>query len=401
MESANLIDSISSEEIKHIFDNIKDVSDVRKLYPVTESCVYLDAAHYGTYSLETARRLKEYIDRYTHTNDNLTKFNLTTGTRLVSKCARLINANPEDIIITNNTTHGLNIFANGIDLKEGDTVAYPDCSFPAIVYPWLNQEKLRGIKPVMIKSEAPGKVNADEVERVIKKNNVKVLTISHVEFLGWRNDMSKLRQICTENDCYFVVDAIQSTGVCPFDVQEYKPDYYATGSQKWMMAPAGIGFAYIARHMREHVNPTYASTMGMNFDFDNFLDYKLEFTDNGTAYMNSTPNTLGMIGMESSVDLFLKLGTENIFNHILNLQNILIEELTGSDFEVVSSMEENHRSNILLLSHKDSSRNQEIRQELEKKNIFIAVREGYIRVSAHIYNNEEDVLALAEEMKKI
>lgn len=395
------MNSLPSEEIKQIFENIKDVKDVRKLYPVADSCVYLDAAHYGAYSLETARRLKEYIDRYTHTNDNLTKFNLFTGTRLVSKCARLINANSEDIIITNNTTHGLNIFANGIDLKDGDTVAYPDCSFPAIVYPWLNQEKLRGIKTVMIKSESPGKVSTDEVERVIKANNVKVLTISHVEFLGWKNDMAKLRKICSDNNCYFVVDAIQSTGVCPFDVQEFNPDFYATGSQKWMMAPAGIGFAYIARHMREHVNPTYASTMGVTYDFDNFLDYKLEFTDNGTAYMNSTPNTLGMIGMESSIDLFLKLGVENIFRHILHLQDILIEKLQGSDFEVVSSLEESHRSNILLLSHKDPSRNQEFRQELEKKNIFVAVREGYIRISAHIYNNDEDVITLAKEMRKL
>lgn|GEM_PF-616621 len=393
--------SIPSEEVKHIFDNTKEVKDARKLYPVTDNCVYLDAAHYAAYSLETARRLKEYIDKFTHTNDNLTKFNLLTGTRLVSKCARLINAKSEDIIITNNTTHGLNIFANGIALKSGDTVAFPDCSFPAIVYPWLNQEKLRGIKPVMIKSDLPGKVNADEVERVINENNVKVLTISHVEFLGWRNDIARLRQICSDNNCYLVVDAIQSTGVCPFDVEELQLDFYATGSQKWMMAPAGIGFAYIARHMREHIHPTYISTMGVNYDFDNFLDYKLEFADNGTAYMNSTPNTLGMIGMESSIDLFLKLGVDNIFKHILHLQDVLMENLRGSDIEVVSSMDEKNRSNILLLSHKDPTRNQDIRQKLEKKNIFIAVREGYIRVSAHLYNNEEDVLTLAEEMTKL
>jgi cysteine desulfurase/selenocysteine lyase len=396
-----MIPSITIDEVKELFDNLQEVKDARLLYPMAQDVIYLDSAHYSPYSLETARRLKEYIDNYTHTNDNLTVFNLKTGTRLVAKCARLINADPKDIIITGNTTHGLNIFANGIDLKEGDAVAYADCEFPAIVYPWLNQEKLRGLKAVVIKSSTGGVIGIDDIEKAIRDNNVKVLTISQVEFLGYRNDLHAIKKICEKYRCYLVVDAIQGTGVCPLDVKDPEIDYYATGSQKWMMAPAGIGFAYIARHMREHVRPTYASTMSVDFDFDNFLDYRLKFNKDGTAYMNSTPNTLGMIGLESSIDLFLKLGVENIFRHILHLQDVLIAELEGSDYRVVSSMEGKHRSNILLLFHSDPSRHQEIRKALEAKNIFIAVREGYIRISAHLFNNEDDMVKLAEEMKKL
>jgi len=396
-----MISSINDIEIKEIFDNLQEIKDARLLYPMAQDVVYLDSAHYSPYSLEPARRLKEYIDNFTHTNDNLTVFNLKTRTRLVAKCARLINADPKDIIITGNTTHGLNIFANGIDLKEGDAVAYANCEFPAIVYPWLNQEKLRGLKTVVIKSSPGGMIDIADIEITIRDNNVKVLTISQVEFLGYRNDLHVIKEICRKHGCYLVVDAMQGTGVCPLDVHDPEIDYYATGSQKWMMAPAGIGFAYIARHMREHVRPTYASTMSVDYDFDNFLDYRLKFNEDGTAYMNSTPNTLGMIGMESSIDLFLKLGVENIFRHILHLQDVLIAELEGSDYSVVSSMEENNRSNILLLSHSDPSRHQEIRKALETKNIFIAVREGYIRISAHLFNNEDDMVRLAEEMKEL
>src|SRR5688572_738848 len=108
-----MIPAAAEAEIKEIFDNIQDVKDARLLYSMPQNVVYLDSAHYSPYSLETARRLKEYIDTFTHTNDNLTVFNLRTGTRLVAKCARLINADSKDIIITGNTTHGLNIFANG------------------------------------------------------------------------------------------------------------------------------------------------------------------------------------------------------------------------------------------------------------------------------------------------
>ena len=112
-------------------------------------------------------------------------------------------------------------------------------------------------------------------------------------------------------------------------------DFLAAGSQKWMMSPCGVGFSYIPERMKKNVHPTFIGTASINFDFKKFLDYKLEFKKNGTAYENSTLNTLGMIGMESSIDLFLKLGVENIFSYILNLQDIFIEELKDSEYRIV------------------------------------------------------------------
>ncbi len=117
------------------------------------------------------------------------------------------------------------------------------------------------------------------------------------------------------------------------------------------------------------------------------------------AYENSTPNTLGMIGMESSIELFLKLGVQNILDHILNLQNIFIEEMNGTDFIIESDLEPVHRSNILIFSHKDKDKNEMIQKNLESENIFIALREGFLRLSAHLFNNEEDILNLAKALK--
>lgn len=374
--------------------------DARKLFPVTKSCVYLDSAHYAQFSLETKRRLIDFIESFTCTNKNLSLFNYKKSDDLRKKCAALIGATKNDIIITGSTTHGLNIFANGIRLKTGDCVAYADSEFPAVVYPWLNQERLRGIKNVMIPSEN-GKIKTEDIERTIKENKVKVLTVSSVGFLGFKNDLNTINKICKENKCYLVVDAIQSTGVCPLDVRELEIDFFSAGSQKWMMSPAGIGFAYISPRIKDEVLPTYVSTNNMDYDFKNFLNYKLNFRKDGGAYDDSTPNTLGMIGLESSIELFLKLGVENIFNHILNLQDIFIEEMKDSEFIIVSSLEPVHRSNILLFSNKDKSKNENIQKQLEKENIFIALREGFLRLSAHLFNNEEDILNLTRALNGV
>ena len=379
---------------------ISSIKDARKLFPITESCVYLDSAHYSQYSLETRRRLNEFIDSFTFTNINLSKFNYQMSDTLRKKCAELIGAKKDEIIITSSTTHGLNIFVHGIQLAEGDCVAYADSEFPAIVYPWLNLEKLKRIRNVMIPS-MKGQIKIEDIEKVIKENKVKVLTISSVGFLGFRNDLKTINKICKENNCFFVVDAIQSMGACPIDVKELEIDFLAAGSQKWMMSPAGVGFAYIPQEIRSKVLPVYLSTNNVEYEFKNFLNYKLNFRKDAAVYDDSTPNTLGMIGMKSSIDLFLKLGVENIFKHILHLQDIFIEEMKDSDFIIESNLKPIHRSNNLIFSHKDRSRNECVQKNLEKENIFIALREGFLRLAAHLFNNENDILKLTNALRKL
>lgn len=393
------MENISTEVLTYL-DDINNFNDARKLFPVTSTCIYLDSAHYSQFSLETRRRLTKFIDEYTFANKNLSLFNFRMSADLKEKCAALISANTEDIIITGSTTHGLNIFATGVELEKGDCVAYANSEFPAVVYPWMNQQKLHGIKNIMIPSEN-GQIKVEDIERVIIENKVKVLTISSVGFLGFRSDLKSINHICKNNNCYLVVDAIQSTGACPIDVKDIGLDFFSAGSQKWMMAPAGIGFAYISPSIRDKVHPTYVATSSVEYDFTNFLDYKLNFRKDGGAYENSTLNTLGMIGLESSIDLFLKLGVKNIFNHILNLQNIFIEEMQGTEFTIESNLDPVHRSNILIFSHNDFDKNAKIQKDLENENIFIALREGFLRLSAHLFNNEDDILALTSALKKL
>jgi len=381
-----------------LIEGINSFKEARKFFPITESCIYLDSAHYSQYSLETRNRLTDFIDSFTYSNKNLSLYNYRISDSLKAKCANLIGSDKDDIIITSSTTHGLNIFVNGIRLESGDSVAYADSEFPAIVYPWLNQEKLRGIKNIMIPS-IHGQIRLEDLERVIKENKVKVLTISSVEFLGFRNDLKSINKICKDYNCYFVVDAIQSMGVCPINVTDLGIDFLSAGSQKWMMAPAGVGFAYISPRIKDKVVPTYVATSSIQYEFKNFLDYKLNFREDGAAYENSTLNTLGMIGMESSIELFLKLGVENIFNHILKLQNIFMDEMKDSEFIIESNLEPVHRSNILIFSHKERSQNESIQKALEKENIFIALREGFLRLAAHIFNNEDDILKLTTSLK--
>lgn len=379
------------------YKNIENIKDVRNIFPVTKNCVYLDSAHYSQFSIVTVNRMNKFINDFTYTNVDLGKLRYDIENRLKSKIANLIECNLKDVIITVCTTHGMNIFANGLQFIEGECVAYPDTEFPAIVYTWMNQEKLRGVKNIRIPSNN-GKVNISDIENVLRNNNVKVLTVSSVGFLGFRNDLKKISGLCRSYNCMLMVDAIQSMGICPFSIKETDVDFVSSGAQKWLQSPSGIGFAYISSSVKNKIFPTYAGTTNVEFDFKNFLNYNLNFRKDGGAYENSAANHLGMIALESSLDLFLKLGVVNIYNHILGLLDIFIEGIKNTDFIIESDLNPVHRSNILIFSHSDKNKNEFIQKKLDEKKIHIALRENFLRLSPHIFNNENDIDILIENL---
>jgi len=275
-----------------------------------------------------------------------------------------------------------------------------DSEFPAVVYPWLNQERLARVKLLLIPSRN-GYANETVIKRILLENNVRIFNISYVQFLGYRYNIRNLAEFCRKNNILLVIDAMQAAGTCPIDVRAMGIDYLCTGNQKWLMSPAGAGFAYVSKNYRQFLNPTYVSTLNINYNFENFLDYKLNFKPGGQAYENSTLNLLGILGMKEVIEYFLHLGVESIFNHILKLQDHFIRLLDMKKYTIYSDLSPDHRSGILLFSHTDAARNKEIHKILESKRIFIALREGYLRLSPHIYNNYKDVETLANELNSL
>ena len=105
-----------------------------------------------------------------------------------------------------------------------------------------------------------------------------------------------------------------------------------------------------------------------------------------------------MIGTDEVLKYFMELGVKNIFDHIIDIQDKLISLLDKNKYKVESDLSAEHRSNILIFSHVDSTKNKDVQKMLEDKKIYIAVREGFLRVSPHIYNNYSDAEQLAESL---
>ena len=87
-------------------------------------------------------------------------------------------------------------------------------------------------------------------------DRTRVLTVSSVEFAsGFRNDLDALGELCRERGVFFFVDAIQSLGVFPLDVQQTPIDALSADGHKWLLGPEGAGIGYVRREWVERLHP--------------------------------------------------------------------------------------------------------------------------------------------------
>jgi len=375
-----------------------DLRKYRKEFPHVNEVTYLNHASWTPLPRRSVKAAGEFLEyatlRKSGDVDEL-GFRLLDDAR--KKMARMIYARTEEIGFAFNTSFGLNIAAQGLNLKPGDTVLLSDVEFPANVYPWLNLKR-KGVKVKFIPSR-DGFFDIDEFKKAIDKNT-RVLSISFVQFFnGFRNDMETIGKICDENDIFYVVDAIQGLGVLDLDVKKARIDFLSSGTQKWLGSVLGNGFFYYSKEAKRKLDRVFFGWMGVDWklNFTDLLKFDLKpFPDARQFATGSYPYQSIMV-MNTSLGMLLEIGIPKIERHTLQLLDILIEYLKDSPYQIKSSLEPEHRSSILSFSGKNTKT---LYDKLCKRHIVTSYREKAIRVSPHFYNTQEEIERLVDVLKR-
>jgi selenocysteine lyase/cysteine desulfurase len=200
----------------------------RREFPVTKKYVYLDHAGVAPISLRVADSVGRLLAESTEGG----AFHYPKWAQWIvdvrRSCARLVNAEQDEIAFVKSTSHGLSIVAEGLDWNEGDNLLVYEKEFPSNLYPWVNLRR-KGVE-VKIIPPREGKIVLDDVERMIDPRT-RLLAVSSVQFSnGFRIDLERAGELCRRRGVFFCVDAIQSLGVIPMDVKRYHVDFLSAGS---------------------------------------------------------------------------------------------------------------------------------------------------------------------------
>jgi cysteine desulfurase/selenocysteine lyase len=316
--------------------------------------------------------------------------------------AKLMNADSHrEIAFIPNTSSGLSLVANGLDFEPGDNVVITNVEYPANRYPWENLKRL-GVELIEVRQGADGRINAQDVCDAVT-DRTRVVSLSHVQFAsGHRIDLKQVSDMVHMAGGYLCVDAIQSLGVLPVDVDAMGIDFLSADGHKWLLGPEGAGVFYCREDLCEMLHPSVVGWMNM-VDADNYGDYHFEFQPDARRFEPGSWNLPGIHSLGASIDLLMDVGIENVWQRVDALTSRFCEGATDKDYEIFSPRTDpDERSGIVIFSAPErlggAESHRKVIHDLEQKGIVIALREGRLRVSPHFYNTLEQIDRVIEAL---
>jgi isopenicillin-N epimerase len=180
-----------------------------------------------------------------------------------NKLADFIGASPEEVVITRNTTEGMNFVANGLDLAVGDEVILSTMEHPGGTHPWRLKEKRYGIRIKEVPIGLPPASVEEFVggfEKAITPRT-KVISISHTVYIsGLISPLKELSKMAHEKGILVLADSAHGIGMLDLNMKDLGVDFFATSPYKWMGAPTGVGVLYVRKDAQDRLWPTIASS---------------------------------------------------------------------------------------------------------------------------------------------
>jgi selenocysteine lyase/cysteine desulfurase len=362
-------------------------------FPILKEWMFFNHAGVSPMSARAAAAMRDYAA------ESMEKAYLS-GTRwkrlevIRGDAARMIGAETEEIAFVKNTSEGLAFVANGLEWKAGDEIISAAIEYPANVYPWMDLERRRGIKLVMV-PEREGRVRTEEVLAAVT-SKTRMITLSHVEYAsGYRNDVGKIGRFCRERGILFCVDAIQSIGAMPVDVKGMQIDFLSACGHKWMAGPEGLGIFYCRKELIPTVHPEVGS-MNVVHHMD-FAHFDLTLKNDARRFECGTHNVAGIFGLGASLKMLMEVGMELVWGRIRGLTDLLVAGVESKGYTVFSPRGEQESSGIVSFYSKRLAHGPII-QGLEKQKIIVIERSDRLRATPHFYQDATHIEALVEAL---
>ena len=302
--------------------------------------------------------------------------------------AKLIHTKPDRISIMQNTVTGINVLASGLDWQVGDHILLYRDEFPSNVMPFLNLQE-RGVEVEFI--HAPGGRLSVECFEAAMKPRTRLISISSVQYLtGYRSDLKAMATLCHEQGALCSVDAIQSVGVIPTDVEDLGIDFMAVGGHKWLMSPLGSGFLYLTEALQARLNPAYRGYMGHSNPAD-YSNFEQALSPAARRYELGAFNAPSIVGAHKATELLLGCGIQAIHMHVRNLIRQFEWGLTELPFQGLYAFSEAESSGIFMFSHTNQKLNKAVFDYLSSRRVNISLRGNGLRLAPHYYNTIDEI----------
>lgn len=383
--------------------DLKHLQYIRQEMPATTAHIYLNTGTFGPLPACAIQAMQEHLQ--TEWRDGRlgaagfeSMANIYKDAR--SSVARLLNADADEISLTDNTGEGLNIISYGLNWHEGDEVITTNHEHFSALAPLYQLRDRYGIV-IRIADLGPSgdapifKAFSDQVTP-----RTRLIVLSHVTWTtGAVLDINAIGNLGRERGIPVLVDAAQSAGAISIDVKALAIDFYAMPMQKWLCGPDGTGALYVRKESLGYIAPTYVGYWSAKHEEG--TEWELE---DGAQRFELGGRQTSALAAQCAVLQWLeeKVGYQWMFEHILALSAYAYHALKA--LPGVSILTPRPGESGLVSFLLDGHDVKEVVKQLhDLHNIYIRdiPSTRSLRVSTGFYNTEEEIDTLVQALRDI
>jgi len=302
--------------------------------------------------------------------------------------AKLLGGLPQEYALITSTGVGLGMVAQGLNWRRGDNVVIPEREHWNNTFPWLHLEA-KGVEVRFAKINPDQSIDPGAIEELVDERT-RVVTIAAVRFnSGFRPDLRAIGKIARAKGALFVVDAAQAAGMIPIDVVNDQIDVVAGCGFKWLLGMHGTGFLYVSNRVVDKINPALPGMYAAAKTYDELSLHRdaRKFETGTIAYSLFAAWTAGL-------ELLLEIGVDNVYAHVLELTDHLIEGLREKGYQIVTpTRQRKERTAIVHFNTGDLTSTKALYEQLKAKNVLVTLQAEHIRVSPNFYTVQAEIEA--------
>nr|WP_321362263.1 aminotransferase class V-fold PLP-dependent enzyme [uncultured Hyphomonas sp.] len=365
------------------------IPNQRHLFDIPDDVAYFNTATMGpmtTASVEAgqkglARKLQPW-----HIQE--TDFFADTE-RLRPLLAELIGADTDGIAFSPSASYSLATAARNLPLLKGQEILILEDQFPSNVYAWRDLAKETGATLRTVGTHG-NETLSDALLSAIGPDTG-LVACGHIRWTdGALIDLTAVGKRCREVGAALVLDLTQSCGALAFDVKDVQPDFAAVAAYKWLLAPYGTGFLYVAPQHRggQPLEQTWITREGST-NFARLIDYTDNYAPGAQRFdMGERSNFALLPAFEEAIRTVLGWGVANI-EQTLGVRNTALADRLA---EIgMSCPPEGVRGSHYLCPALPDRAPADLAVRLKEDGIFVSRRGDRLRITQHLFTSDRDV----------
>ncbi len=386
------------------------IDQLRKNTPGCKNVVHLNNAGASLVSQATLDVQLQYLQEEAQYGGYEMAFKYSDRIEsLYSELGKLINASSSEIAITDSATTAWERAFFSIPFQKGDEIISDPTAYASNYIAYLQAEKRFGTKTIVIGVDAVGDFDLNELKDSINKKT-KLISITHIPTNnGIVNPAEEIGDIASGHNIYYLLDACQSAGQYPLDVQKIKCDFLTATGRKYLRGPRGTGFLYASSNSIKDFEPFNLDLHSAEWTAKNSFKPR----DDARKFETWESNIAAKLGLVNAISELNSLDSIQVWNRIVELANYMREQLALIDKIQLHDMGKTKCG--IVTFNVDRITPYQLKENLHSEGINTSVSvksgtlidmerrslEAVLRASIHYYNTHEEIDIFIHSIKKI